>query len=105
VRRRNNRFRGGKERRRLATRRILERWSAGRDWLGAKPFSSWRQYDRNYLRSRYPHGKRLQLLKELLPNFGNTAVLAAEGDANVTFAMQSLDKAATELGVTSGDLG
>jgi putative ABC transport system substrate-binding protein len=46
------------------------------------------------------YGKRLQLLKELLPNLGNVAVLAAEGDANVTFAMQSLDKAAPELGVT-----
>ena len=30
----------------------------------------------------------------------NAAVLAAEGNANVTFAMQSLDKAALELGVT-----
>jgi putative tryptophan/tyrosine transport system substrate-binding protein len=46
------------------------------------------------------YGKRLQLLKELVPNLGNVAVLAAEGDANVTFAMQSLDKAAPEFGVT-----
>ena len=46
------------------------------------------------------YGKRLQLLKEILPNLRNVAVLAAEGDANVTFAMQSLDKAAPELGVT-----
>jgi putative tryptophan/tyrosine transport system substrate-binding protein len=46
------------------------------------------------------YGKRLQLLKEILPNLRNVAVLAAEGDANVTFAMQSLDKAALELGVT-----
>jgi putative ABC transport system substrate-binding protein len=46
------------------------------------------------------YGKRLQLLKELLPNLGNVAVLAAEGDANVTFAMQSLNKAAPELGVS-----
>jgi putative ABC transport system substrate-binding protein len=30
----------------------------------------------------------------------NAAVLAAEGNANVTFAMQSLDQAAPELGVT-----
>ena len=46
------------------------------------------------------YGKRLQLLKEILPSLRNVAVLAAEGDANVTFAMQSLDKAAPELGVT-----
>jgi putative tryptophan/tyrosine transport system substrate-binding protein len=46
------------------------------------------------------YGKRLQLLKEILPNLRNVAVLAAEGDANVAFAMQSLDKAAPELGVT-----
>jgi putative ABC transport system substrate-binding protein len=46
------------------------------------------------------YAKRLQLLKELLPKLGNVAVLAAEGDANVTFAMQSLEKAAPELGVT-----
>ena len=46
------------------------------------------------------YGKRLQLLKEILPNLQNVAVLAAEGDANVTFAMQSLDKAAPGLGVT-----
>jgi len=46
------------------------------------------------------YGKRLQLLKEILPNLRNVAVLVAEGDANVTFAMQSLDKAAPELGVT-----
>jgi putative tryptophan/tyrosine transport system substrate-binding protein len=46
------------------------------------------------------YGKRLQLLKEIVPNLRNVAVLAAEGDANVTFAMQSLDQAAPELGVT-----
>jgi putative ABC transport system substrate-binding protein len=46
------------------------------------------------------YGKRLQLLKEILLNLRNVAVLAAEGDANVAFAMQSLDKAAPELGVT-----
>jgi ABC-type uncharacterized transport system substrate-binding protein len=46
------------------------------------------------------YGKRLQLLKEILPNLRSVAVLAAEGDPNVTFAMQSLDKAAPELGVT-----
>jgi putative ABC transport system substrate-binding protein len=46
------------------------------------------------------YGKRLQLLKEILPNLRNVAVLAAEDDANVTFAMQSLDKVAPELGVT-----
>jgi putative tryptophan/tyrosine transport system substrate-binding protein len=46
------------------------------------------------------YGKRLQLLKEILPKLRNVAVLAAEGDANVAFAMQSLDKAAPELRVT-----
>jgi putative tryptophan/tyrosine transport system substrate-binding protein len=46
------------------------------------------------------YGKRLQLLKEIVANLRNVAVLAAEGDANVTFAMQSLDQAAPELGVT-----
>ena len=46
------------------------------------------------------YGKRLQLLKQIVPNLRNVAVLAAEADANVTFAMQSLDKAAPELGVT-----
>ena len=46
------------------------------------------------------YGKRLQLLKEILPNLRNVAVLAAQGDANVAFAMQSLDKAAPELGVS-----
>ena len=51
------------------------------------------------------YGKRLQLLKEILPNVRNVAVLAAEGDANVTFAMQSLDKAAPALGVTLTSLG
>src|SRR6516164_1636557 len=45
------------------------------------------------------YGKRLQLLKQILPNLRKVAVLAAEGDANVAFAMQSLDKAAPELGV------
>jgi putative ABC transport system substrate-binding protein len=51
------------------------------------------------------YGKRLQLLKEILPNLRNVAVLAAEGDANVTFAMQSLDKVAPELGVTLSRFG
>jgi putative ABC transport system substrate-binding protein len=46
------------------------------------------------------YGKRLQLLKEILPNLRKVAVLAAENDANVAFAMQSLDKAAPELGIT-----
>jgi len=51
------------------------------------------------------YGKRLQLLKEIVPNLRNVAVLAAEGDANVTLAMQSLDQAAPELGVTLTTFG
>ena len=46
------------------------------------------------------YGKRLQLLKEILPNLRKVAVLAADNDANVAFAMLSLDRAAPELGVT-----
>ena len=46
------------------------------------------------------YGKRLQILKEILPDLKRVAVLRAVGDPNVGFAMTSLDGAAPELGVT-----
>jgi putative tryptophan/tyrosine transport system substrate-binding protein len=46
------------------------------------------------------YGKRLQILKEILPGLKRVAVLRAVGDPNVGFAMKSLDAAAPELGVT-----
>ena len=46
------------------------------------------------------YGKRLQLLKEIVPDLKRVAVLRAVGDPNVGFAMTSLDGAAPELGVT-----
>jgi len=46
------------------------------------------------------YGKRLQLLKEIIPDLKRVAVLWAVGDPNVQFAMTSLDAAAQKLGVT-----
>jgi putative ABC transport system substrate-binding protein len=46
------------------------------------------------------YGKRLQILKEIVPDVKRVAVLRAVGDPNVGFAMTSLDRAAPELGVT-----
>src|SRR5262249_49750459 len=46
------------------------------------------------------YAKRLQLLKEIVPTLDRVAVLRARGDANVRFAMASLEKSAPELGVT-----
>ena len=46
------------------------------------------------------YGKRLQILKEIVPDIKRVAVLGAVGDAVVGFAMTSLDRAAPELGVT-----
>jgi putative ABC transport system substrate-binding protein len=46
------------------------------------------------------YGKRLQILKEIVPDLKRAAVLRAVGDPNVGFAMTSLDSAAPELGVT-----
>ena len=46
------------------------------------------------------YGKRLQILKEIVPDLKRVAVLGAMGDPNVEFAMTSLDRAAPELGVT-----
>lgn len=46
------------------------------------------------------YGKRLQLLKEIVPDLKRVAVLRAVGDPNVQFAMTSLDAAAPELRIT-----
>ncbi len=46
------------------------------------------------------YGKRLQLLKEILPNLSRLAVLGAKGDPNFPFAMTSLDNSARGLGVS-----
>jgi putative ABC transport system substrate-binding protein len=45
------------------------------------------------------YGKRLQLLKEIAPRLSRVAVLQAAGDANVAFAMTSLERAAPSLGI------
>jgi putative tryptophan/tyrosine transport system substrate-binding protein len=45
------------------------------------------------------YGKRLQILKEIVPDLKRAAILRAVGDPNVGFAMKSLDEAAPELGV------
>jgi len=46
------------------------------------------------------YAKRLQILKEIVPGATRIAVLGAKGDANVRFAMASLERAAPALGVT-----
>ncbi|UFW51231.1 MULTISPECIES: ABC transporter substrate-binding protein [Bradyrhizobium] len=43
------------------------------------------------------YAKRLQMLKELVPALKKIAVLAAQGDPNVTFAMRSLERAASDM--------
>src|SRR5713226_9549162 len=45
------------------------------------------------------YAKRLQILKEIIPTLEHVAVLRAQGDANVPFAMASLDKLAPAVGV------
>ena len=45
------------------------------------------------------YAKRLQILKEIVPEVKRVAVLQAQGDANAKFAMASLEKAAPDLGV------
>jgi putative tryptophan/tyrosine transport system substrate-binding protein len=45
------------------------------------------------------YAKRLQMLKEVVPTLEKIAVLAAEGDPNVAFAMKSLEKAASVMNV------
>jgi putative ABC transport system substrate-binding protein len=51
------------------------------------------------------YGKRLQILKEIVPDLKRVGVLRAVGDPNVGFAMTSLDGAAPELGVTLVPIG
>jgi putative ABC transport system substrate-binding protein len=46
------------------------------------------------------YGKRLQLLKEILPGLSRVAVIGAKGDPNFPFAMMSLEKSAPLLGVS-----
>jgi putative tryptophan/tyrosine transport system substrate-binding protein len=45
------------------------------------------------------YAKRLQIIKEILPKVSRVAVLQARGDANVQFAMDSLEKIAPNLGL------
>jgi putative ABC transport system substrate-binding protein len=45
------------------------------------------------------YAKRLQILKEIVPKVNRVAVLHAPGDANVKFAMASLEGAAPNLGI------
>jgi len=46
------------------------------------------------------YGKRLQLLKEIMPELSRVAVLGARGDPNVPFAIKSLETSAPPLGVS-----
>jgi putative ABC transport system substrate-binding protein len=46
------------------------------------------------------YGKRLQILKEMVPDLSRVAVLGAKGDANVPFAMASLEKSSASLKVS-----
>ena len=46
------------------------------------------------------YAKRLQILKEIIPALDGVAVLRARGDPNVPFAMQSLERAAPQLGIS-----
>jgi putative ABC transport system substrate-binding protein len=46
------------------------------------------------------YGKRLQLLKDILPTLARVAVIGAKDDPNVPFATRSLEKAAPSLGVS-----
>ena len=46
------------------------------------------------------YGKRLQILKEIVPDLKRVAVLSPIGDPNVGFDIKSLGLAAHELGVT-----
>jgi putative tryptophan/tyrosine transport system substrate-binding protein len=46
------------------------------------------------------YAKRLQILKEIVPGATRIAVLGAKGDANVQFAMPSIERAARSFGVT-----
>lgn len=45
------------------------------------------------------YAKRLQILKDILPRLNRVAVLQANGDKNVKFAMASLERVAPDFGV------
>ena len=53
------------------------------------------------------YGKRLQLLKDIMPGLSRVAVMGAKGDPNFPFAMMSLQKSAPVLGIslTSMEVG
>jgi putative ABC transport system substrate-binding protein len=51
------------------------------------------------------YAKRLQILKEIVPELNRVAVLQAQGDANVKFAMASLERAAPNLRVQLSTIG
>ncbi len=46
------------------------------------------------------HGRRLQLLKEIVPHLARVAVLRAPGDPNTKVAMTALEQSAPQLGLT-----
>jgi putative ABC transport system substrate-binding protein len=43
------------------------------------------------------YGKRLQILKDILPTLSRVAVFQARGDANTNFAMTSLERASADI--------
>jgi putative ABC transport system substrate-binding protein len=53
------------------------------------------------------YGKRLQLLKEILPGLSRVAVIGAKGDPNFSFAMVSLGKSASlmRVSLTAAEVG
>src|SRR3978361_276699 len=51
------------------------------------------------------YGKRLQLLKDILPSLSRVAVIGGKGDPNFPFAMISLEKSAPVLGVSLASVG
>lgn len=51
------------------------------------------------------YGKRLQILKEIMPKLSRVAVLEAQKDANAKFAMASLERAAPDFGVSLSPIG
>jgi putative tryptophan/tyrosine transport system substrate-binding protein len=46
------------------------------------------------------YGRRLQILKEIVPRLARVGVLRAPGDANVKIAITSLERSAAQLGLT-----
>ena len=51
------------------------------------------------------YAKRLQILKEIMPKLNRVAVLHAQDDPNVKFAMASLERAAPDFGVQLSPIG